>query len=457
MKTQRTRRLAHPLCLAVLTLGASTAYGAEPLDWNKAGKASAWGTPSDTTLPRAGRDIANPAAGSRDGQAMTAKIVKGAGAGLFAMEDRSIVIVDGKSTTAGEVKRRINAELAAQAGPPKTVKVPARKLDLAALGATREAPTTKTMSGGPQFGENFFPVPKNRIESQSAVAGPSAGAKALDARSAQLSQVGSTSPSAAQAGLNTRTPLLKESIASTSKGQGIASARCLDKGPPAISEVQGKLKAGAKVTVFGSCFGDRPGRVEIIGQFPGGRLVTPFVAWDMTGVELQMPADIRGAGDHVVAISVVTADGKTSPAAQAKFFAARERIEVPPRLWQPGADFELASTTETLNTGTGVSRANPAAAGSVAKSLRLNPQCALDTMEAVVLSGGVTQIRGWEQGPPNEAQVSIDWVGTCTGTKTTTSYHYVIAQVGDDISITSACRVAFEARAWAWCPAGVAP
>ena len=57
----------------------------------------------------------------------------------------------------------------------------------------------------------------------------------------------------------------------------------------------------------------------------------------------------------------------------------------------------------------------------------------------------------------DEASVTIDWVGACTGTKTTTHYSYVIAEGVSDVSIRSACRVAFQARAWAYCPAGVAP
>ncbi len=62
-----------------------------------------------------------------------------------------------------------------------------------------------------------------------------------------------------------------------------------------------------------------------------------------------------------------------------------------------------------------------------------------------------------DQGPPNEASVTIDWVGTCTGTTTTTHYNYAVVQGSGDVSIKSACRVAFQARAWAYCPAGVAP
>jgi hypothetical protein len=244
--------------------------------------------------------------------------------------------------------------------------------------------------------------------------------------------------------------------ANTNTSAALKDLICADNGPPRIIEVVGRLKPGGKFSVWGRCFGARPGRVELIGQFPGGKLIVPFTGWDMTSVDLEMPATIRGAGDHVVAVTVVSADGRPTPALQANFVAARERIEVPDRLWSPNAGFELASTVETLKTDTGAMSDNPAQAGHVAKSLRVNPQCTLDNMDATVLSGDVSQIRGWEQGRANETSVTIDWVGTCVNT-TTTHYHYVIVQRGDDISVSSACRVAFQARAWAYCPVGVAP
>ena len=177
----------------------------------------------------------------------------------------------------------------------------------------------------------------------------------------------------------------------------------------------------------------------------------------MTGVDVEMPATIRGAGDHAVAVTIVTAEGRATPAMQAKFVAARERIAVPDRLWAPSAGFELASTVETVNTATHVNGVNSAASGQVSKSLRVNPQCALDEMDATVLSGGIKQISGWDQGPANEAAVTILWEGTCVNTHSVTSYNYGIFQVGDDFAISSACRVAFQARAWAYCPVGVAP
>jgi hypothetical protein len=79
-------------------------------------------------------------------------------------------------------------------------------------------------------------------------------------------------------------------------------------------------------------------------------------------------------------------------------------------------------------------------------------------MDALVLSGAVTEIRGWgTQGLPNEASVSIDWMGTCTEKTTISQNNYVVYQEAASLSYNSACRVAFQTQASAYCPAGIAP
>jgi len=88
-------------------------------------------------------------------------------------------------------------------------------------------------------------------------------------------------------------------------------------------EEGGRLTPGGKFSVTGGCFGERPGRVDLIGQFPGGKLIVPFTGWDTSNVELDMPANIRGAGDHAVALTVVTAEGRTTPAMQGRRILSR--------------------------------------------------------------------------------------------------------------------------------------
>ncbi len=265
------------------------------------------------------RALTPPAAGLNDKAGVKANAVKSP-KNLFSLEDRAIIIVGGKQTTAGAAKKALYAEIAAKAGPPKTVKGGARKLDLAALNVTNSA-----VSGQP--------APQKTMEGPGVMGNKPGGIKPLI-----------VSQSVAASRLSSQVAQGAPSTAFKNKVANISVLKCPGNGPPTISEVEGRLKPGGKVTLWGSCFGDRAGRVEIIGQFPGGKLKPAFTAWDMNGVELEIPANIRGAMDHTVAVSIVTADGKTSAAMPAQFIAARERVEVPERLWSPSARFELAAT-----------------------------------------------------------------------------------------------------------------
>ena len=338
---------------------------------------------------------------------------------LFDMDDRTIIIVSGKQTTAGELKRKLHAEIAAKNGPPKTVKGGARKLDLAALNVTASARTALYSQAATAKG-GLLPHAPVLLANQSLT---------------QVRQSAKTST----AGMT------------IDESNSYSSQKCLDKGPPVISEIKGTLKVGGQVAVWGRCFGDRPGRVEIIGQFPGGKLLATFAAWDSGAVTLAIPGNISGATDHTVAVSVVTADGKVSPAMQARFVAARVRVDVPDRLWSPSAGFENSTA------GKHYFDADAGKTGQAAKSLRVNPQCALDAMETSVVVGAVSNVRGWEAGPANEASVAIDWTASCIETRTTYKFDPVIGASSEDVDLTYACRVAFQARAWAYCPVGIAP
>ena len=416
-----------PICvgLAFAAIASPSRAGAEAparaLDWSQAAPGR--------SLPQTAQPGAEGIPAPRMAEKKTA-VRPGAtpaAKGLFALDDRAIIIVGGKNTTAGAVKRALQAEISAKAGAPKTVKGGARKLDLAALLGSGHSGPKPAPSGQAGLLPPGAPKPTT-----------STPATASAQQSAQVLRPGVT-----------------QSVSASKEAVSLAMLRCPDKGPPKMTESPGKLKAGGTATVWGQCFGDRSGKVEVIGQFPGGKLTLPFTAWDNNSIELSIPP-VRGAADHVVAVTVVTADGKTSTAMQAQFVAARERVEVPDRLWSPGAGFEFAATSSTRQL-IDPEEVNEAHAGQAAKTLRVQPQCALDTMDATVLSGGITEIRGWEQGPPNEAAVTIDWVGTCINTKTSTHYDYIVVEDSSAIVTRSACRVAFTTRAWAYCPAGIAP
>jgi hypothetical protein len=344
---------------------------------------------------------------------------------LFDIEDKSSIHFSGKQTTAGELKRKLHAEIAAKNGPPKTVPGGARKLDLAALNVT---------------------APSNAA---SRVAHPAA---------AKTHRVSATPVLLANQSLTQNQPSAKTTVAGmrVDPANSYSAQKCLDKGPPVISEIRGALKVGGQVEVWGRCFGDRAGRVEVIGQFPGGKLQAAFAAWDSGAVTITVPGNVSGATDHTVAVSVVTADGKVSPAMQAKFIASRQRVDVPDRLWTPGVAFDLSATSRLDGSVESARQGNAAGLGKTARSLRVNPQCTLDNMEATFQTGAVRQIVGWEKGPANEAAVDVEWAGTCTFQKVTEDSG-PISLLGDYVYFTSACRVAFQVRAWAYCPAGINP
>jgi hypothetical protein len=322
---------------------------------------------------------------------------------LSELDDKAIIIVSGKQTTVGALKQSVKADLAKKTGGVKTVKAGTRKPDISGYHVVA---ATQKIAGGKSSPFSTAPVVMHTQSLSTPVNSPSHVRAKID--------------------------------------------KCQDKGPPAIKELSGALISGRQVGVYGRCFGDRTGSVELIGPFPGGKLKLPFNHWDYSGVILEVPANIRGIQDQTVSISVITAEGKVSAAMPVKFVAAREVIEVPERMWSPTAGFAFSATADDYST------TNKAYQGRAAKTVRINPQCALSEMAIDAQVGGINSINGFEQGITNEANVTIDWTGACIETKWTTT-HTGFGFQGDDISYTSACNVTFKARAWAYCPVGISP
>ena len=384
-----------------------------------------WSTPTSTgsalptSLPGARQAGATtPQSATRTAQAGTSAATSKQG--LFDLPDATPITVDGKASTAGALKRTIAGEIAAKAGPRRTVQAKSRVVEHAVVGAGQGVP----------------------VRSGNVATGKWNGGIAT-----------TTASAVTHAGLQSS----GRKLATVGGAPDTARLFCTDKGPPQISEVDGTLTPGGKATVYGYCFGERAGHVEAIGNFPGGKLDVAFTGWAQTGIDLQVAANVRNTPDGTVAVTIVGADGRRSPAMQARFVATREQVEIPARLWTPDADFVLSATTDASpNLFNASPVVNPAASGHLQRSLRINPQCALESMSVDVLAGGVSEIRGFDQGPPNEAAATIDWTGTCIDTRTTTTHDYVVGS-SQSVSIKQACSVALEPRAWAWCPAGLSP
>jgi hypothetical protein len=317
---------------------------------------------------------------------------------LFQLGDNAIIIVGGKPARASQIKAQIDANLArAPGGKPSTFRLPARK-----------------SNGG-------------RTEIASAL-----GATTLPLYAP--SQAGSAPSYAGAANARRRVQV-----------ERLKSCPELD---PEVARTRGTAASGGSFTAEGYCFGDQAGSVELIGQFPGGVLRPSFQQWTENRIVVVMPS-LRGVPDQTIALTVVRADQRRSVAYKTKFVAARERIEVPAGYWSPVGVIDQTHVTEgggNIFTGFHATGAGGQVAGDF--RLHVNPQCALDNLEIPTSAGSVVSVSGFENGPANEAAITVTYVPNCT-TRTT---NYV---VGSDY--TEWCRIAFQLRTWGYCPAGTTP
>ena len=310
---------------------------------------------------------------------------------LFQMDDRAIIVIGGKQVAAGDVKRDILQRLPLPSRPARSVSVPSRR------------------------GSSPLPTASSAL---SAVAPP------LGLQRADGSVVGRR---------------VEASSIDCSRG-------------PTPGGAQSAIKSGEQVVIFGACFGNQPGAVELIGQFPSGSLRLSFVTWKDSEIVATAPP-VRGVTDHTAALTIVRADGKRSTTTQIRFVAPREHIEVPSGLWSPSARL----TWSVVSDGDGPLPAMPGSGvpgnGSSEFRLRVNPACTLDTMEALPALGDVLTITGWEGSTPFEANVKIAWSPEIQ-TITTESTHVLWAK---SISLVRIRRMDFSIRAWADCPLGIRP
>lgn len=352
-----------------------------------------------------------PSASSSMGKGALDTKANKSGTKLFDMDDRAIIIVSGKQTTAGEVKKSVLAELEKKDGPPRTVKGGARKLDLAALNVTHSAtgavPTLSTRT----LNAPFDPGTQVNITPQPF-----------------------TKDTFTQ-GKNRTNAVIKEIL-------------CTDKGPPAISEIKGKLIAGGGTfTLEGRCFGDRAARVVVYGKF--GTVDAVVTAWDMNTIKAKLPDGIQGVLDHRVDVAVASTEW--SKPFSADFVAQRTRIDVPARLWIGGN--QVSSTLSQFREEVyNLDWERFKQIGSTNLLVRVHEACALDTVDFKVYLGSVRRFSGWDQGPRYQGAVTVDWAGTCADT----------VRIGHEpLSISRqehlVCRVSMQLNATAYCPLGVSP
>jgi hypothetical protein len=208
---------------------------------------------------------------------------------------------------------------------------------------------------------------------------------------------------------------------------------------PTIFRVTGSMSPGKSFTLEGYCFGDQIGTVKINGAFPAGAPQLVFTQWQGGKIKITVPA-VTGAADQQVFVSVVTTNKHESAAKPIAFVATRQRMEVPAQYWTPGAHY--AQTWDNLKPR------SPAASSPTPMSVTVNAACALSDMTSTATVGRVTAINGWSDGPPNVSNVQIAWDGQITITNINMGFHVAGWEVGS---------VAFDVKAWADCPVGLAP
>ncbi len=414
--------VATSLALALVSVASATDVAPSALSSHTQLKPAAPASVYAPTSPAAQPAAVVRASNSGSAATRNAHAVPG---NVFSADDRAIIIVGGKQVIAGDVKREFKAELARKSGPPTLYKVAARKSVVQAAANAAAAPSSAdARSWGSAFG--------------------SAKGAAIE-KAAIGNVINQRSPSPVL-DRNGKVVAMSDSIDS----KKVYKLEDCKKLAPEITRLVGSVASGQKFVIDGYCLGAQTGAVEIIGQFPNGRLRVAFDKWTEDAIEVVMPP-VRGATDHAVAITVVrNGDGARSPAKQATFHAARERVEVPVVDWNPGASFVNIGVDEGGGNIFGGYKVFGSGAGSYSANFRVAvpAACNLDNMEAQSQTGSVQQINGWENGPPNVANVQIVWSPVCT----TTTSNYVIASSSQRV-----CSVAFNLKAWAQCPAGISP
>lgn len=329
---------------------------------------------------------------------------------LFSVEDRAIIIVGGKPVAAGDVKRQLVNELRQQSVAGTLTYRRAN---------TANVPGALPILENPGGGMGNVRQPRDRIEATTRV--PSVGAYA-----------------------NSR-----DSIKATPALSYTEMMNYCKTHPAEISRVSGRVTPNARFKIQGICFGDQTGAVEAIGQFPGGNMRLVFERWTESEITAFVPP-VSGAPDHSIALTVVRLDKSRSPAVQARFIATRQQVPVPPRFWSPTSDFVKIEVDQ--GGGNIFSGYTVWGAGSASRStpftLLINPACELDSASWSSRTGRVEAFNGWENGPPNHANVDIVWTPQCT-TQTT---NYIVASSSQRI-----CSIDFTVSAVANCPVGLAP
>jgi hypothetical protein len=87
--------------------------------------------------------------------------------------------------------------------------------------------------------------------------------------------------------------------------------------------VGGKVKPGSAIIIGGCGFGASLGKVQLFGQFPGGRAQLNVDSWSDSGIGVFVPQDLSGGPDQIARVQVITKAGSKSNADRTVTFETR--------------------------------------------------------------------------------------------------------------------------------------
>lgn len=224
---------------------------------------------------------------------------------------------------------------------------------------------------------------------------------------------------------------------------------------PYIAEMKGTLTPGGMITFEGECLGTTQGEVRLYGDFPNGFARLQVQLWADGGVAATVPADLSGVLDQSGRIEVVRADTQVSNDRKANFTATRVTQQVPAALVQliTCTDYSNDCVDQSAShlSQDGDDGASGQRAGSDGWKVAVGNGWSLQNLSVTDQIGSTTST-GFDQGPSTSAQFNIAWVG---GVLSSTTTHYAFWDLVGSTETTYLASYAFTITAVG--PAGVSP
>jgi hypothetical protein len=224
---------------------------------------------------------------------------------------------------------------------------------------------------------------------------------------------------------------------------------------PYIAEMKGTLTPGGMITFEGECLGTTQGEVRLYGDFPNGFARLQVQLWADVGVAATVPADLNGVLDQSGRLEVVRADTQVSNDRKANFTATRVTQQVPVQLVQlitctdyPNDCADQSASHISLDGDDGASGQRT---GGDSWKVAVGNGWALQNLSVTDQIGSTTST-GFDQGPSTSAQFNIAWVG---GVLSSTTTHYAFWDLVGSTETTYLASYAFTVTAVG--PAGVSP